>query len=246
MTPETTVPPNTVPDLREKGRLKDGTPLYSQRRLWIQFLAFGGCRDLEPLKQALAASPCPATLYADFNDPWGVGLVRMHEDPGFFTGEGRTWLVDSPFASLTPKPELTMSGRTYAVGYEANLDEVLVDRPRGRLLDPALAWGIWYPVQREKAFEALPEERKHEIMMDHGGIGMKFGKANLGHDIRLACHGLDQNDNDFIIAVLAPELANASLVIQAMRKSLQTMHHLDGLGPFFTGRVVGQWSNPTK
>lgn len=232
----------TPPDLREKGRLKDGTVLYSERRLWIQFLAFGGCAQLGPLQKALETSPCPATLYADLNDPWGVGLVRMHEDPGFFTGEGRQWLVDSPFADLDPKPEFTMTGRTYAVGYESNLDEVLVDRPRTRLLDPALGWAIWYPVRRTKDFEALPEDRKHEVMMDHGGIGMKFGKANLGHDIRLACHGLDRNDNDFVIAVLAPELVNASLVIQAMRKSLQTMHHLDGLGPFFTGRVVGQFA----
>jgi hypothetical protein len=229
-----------APDLREKGRLKDGTVLYSERRLWIQFLAFGDCGNLGPLIEALAESPSPAVLYADFNDPWGIGLVRMHEDPAFFTGAGRVWLLDSPFADLVPKPEFPMSGRTYTVGYESNLDEVLVDRPKGRLLDPALPWAIWYPVRREKAFEALAEERKHEVMMDHGGIGMKFGKANLGHDIRLACHGMDRDDNDFVIGVLAPELVNASMVIQAMRKSLQTMHHIDALGPFFTGKVVSQ------
>ena len=133
-----------------------------------------------------------------------------------------------------------MTGRTYSIGYESNLDEVLLDRPRTRLLDPALGWGIWYPVRRDKAFESLEETAKHDVMMDHGSIGMRFGKANLGHDIRLACHGLDKNDADFVIAVLAPELHNASAVIQAMRKSLQTMHHLDALGPFFTGKVVAQ------
>lgn len=231
-----------IPELREKGRSKDGTPLYSERRLWVQFQAWTDCQDKNALIHDLAQSPCPVALYADWSDPWGVGLVRFSEDPDFFVTEGRDWLLASQFSELTPRPELTMAGRTYAVGYESNLDEVLVDRPSSRILDPQLPWAIWYPVRREKAFEALEEDRKHEVMMNHGHIGMKFGKANLGHDIRLACHGLDVNDNDFVIGVLAPELANASLVIQAMRKSLQTMHHLDGLGPFFTGKILFQTS----
>lgn len=231
----------SVPDLRERGRLKDGTPIYSDRRLWIQFLAFGDCQDLESLKKELSHLGRPAALYADLNDPWGVGLVWMTEDPEFFTGEGRAFLASSVFGELTLKPELTMTGRTYAVGYESDLDEVLVNRPRSRILDPALHWAVWYPVKRAKAFESLPDETKHDVMMDHGDIGKRFGKAGLAHDIRLSCHGLDYNDNDFVIGVLAPELAATSLVVQAMRKSLQTMHHLDGLGPFFAGRVVGQW-----
>jgi len=233
----------TPPDLRERGRLKDGTPIFSDRRLWIQFLAFGDCRDTAALEASLAGLGRAATLYADLNDPWGVGLVWMAEDPAFFTTEGRAFLNSSPFADLTFKPELTMTGRTYAVGYESDLDEVLVNRPQGRILDPSLKWAIWYPVKRAKAFEALSEETKHEVMMDHGDIGRRYGKAGLAHDIRLSSHGVDFNDNDFIIGVLAAELAAASVVVQAMRKSLQTMHHLEGLGPFFAGRVVGQWAS---
>ena len=236
----------SAPDLREHGRLKDGTQIFSDRRLWIQFLAFGECHDLEVLKKELAGWGRPATLYADLNDPWGVGLVWMDEDPGFFTGKGRDLLTASAFSELTFKPELTMTGRTYSVGYENDLDEVLVNRPKSRILDPTLNWAIWYPVKRAKAFEALSNETKHEIMMDHGDMGKPFGKAGLAHDIRLSCHGLDFNDNDFVIGVLAPELTAASMVVQAMRKSLQTMHHLDGLGPFFTGRMVGQWDKPAR
>jgi len=229
------------PDLKERGRLKDGTPIFSERRLWMQFLAFGDCRNTSGLEKALAAFGHPSVLYADLSDPWGVGLLWMDEDPSFFTGPGRAFLNSSPFADLTFKPEFTMTGRSYAVGYENDLDEVLVNRPRGRVLDPSLSWAIWYPVRRSKAFESLPEETKHEVMMDHGDIGKRFGKAGLAQDIRLSCHGLDRDDNDFIIGVLSAELAAGSLVVQAMRKSLQTMHHLDGLGPFFTGRVLGQW-----
>jgi chlorite dismutase len=234
----------SAPDLREHGRLKDGTPIHYNRRLWVQFLAFGDCHDLEALKTALAGFKRPATLYADLSDPWGVGLVWMDESPDFFTGAGREFLHSSPFADLTLKPELTMTGRTYAVGYENDLDEVLIKRPKGRILDPSLNWAVWYPVKRAKAFEALPDETKHEIMMDHGDMGKRFGKANLAHDIRLSCHGLDFNDNDFIIGVLSADLTAASSVVQAMRKSLQTMHHLDSLGPFFTGRVLAQWDAP--
>jgi len=229
------------PDLKERGRLKDGTPIFSERRLWIQLLAFGDCRDTRPLENALKEFGHPAVLYADLNDPFGVGLLWMSEDPGFFTGVGRAFLNSSPFVELSFKPEFTMTGRSYAVGYENDLDEVLVGRPRGRVLDPSLGWAIWYPVRRDKAFESLSEETKHEVLMDHGDIGKRFGKAGLAHDIRLSCHGLDRDDNDFVIGVLSAELAAGSLVVQAMRKSLQTMHHLDGLGPFFTGRVLGQW-----
>ena len=234
-------PDQNAPDLLERGRAKDGTPLTSTRRLWVQFLAFGDCRDLKPVTKALAKSSVPTALYTDLNDPWGIGLVRASEDPGFFTGEGRDFLNSTPVADLTFKPEYTMTGRSYAVGYENDLDEVLVNRPRGRILDPALRWAVWYPVKRSKAFEALPEQTKHDVMMDHGDIGKRWGKAGLAQDVRLSCHGLDPNDNDFIIGVLAPELAACSLVVQSMRKSLQTMHHLEGLGPFFAGRTEGQW-----
>jgi chlorite dismutase len=237
---------NIAPDLRERGRLKDGTAIFSSRRLWIQFLAFGGCRDVAPLREALEASGQTAALYADLNDSQGVGLVRMHEDPEFFVSQGREFLNTSVFADLLPKPELTMTGRTYAVGYENDLDEVLVQRPQGRILDPSLGWAIWYPVKRTKAFEALAEADKHTVMMDHGDIGKRFGKAGMAHDIRLASHGLDFNDNDFVIGILSADLAAGSLVVQAMRKSLQTMHHLEALGPFFTGRVLGQWAGGPK
>ena len=230
----------TAPDLRERGRAKDGSPVYSSRRLWVQFLAFGDCPSTAAVRRDLAESGLAAALYADLSDPRGIGLIWMHEDPAFFTGSGRDFLNSSAFAGLALKPEFCMTGRSYAVGYEADLDDVLVNRPRGRILDPLNAWAIWYPVRRSKAFESLPEDERHRVLMDHGDIGKSFGKAGLAQDIRLACHGVDKLDNDFVIGVLAAELAACSLVVQAMRHSLQTMHHLDGLGPFFAGKVLFQ------
>ena len=76
--------------------------------------------------------------------------------------------------------------------------------------------------------------------MEHGGIGMRFGRAGLATDIRLACHGLDKNDNDFVIGLLGRDLHPLSAVVQRMRKTKQTAEHLESLGPFFVGQVIWQ------
>jgi chlorite dismutase len=78
------------------------------------------------------------------------------------------------------------------------------------------------------------------ILGEHGNIGISFGKSDLATDIRLACHGLDKNDNDFVIAVLGHELHPCSAVVERMRKTQQTGKWLDSLGPFFVGKVIWQ------
>lgn len=233
----------TSVDLREKGRDIDGQPQMSNRRLYIQFLAFQGTADPEELSGELRDGGVTGTLYLDLNNPRGYGLAWAHEDPSFFTDTGRKLLSRGGFKNLEFRPHLTMTGRTYALGYEADLEETLFTRPAGRLLDPAYPWAIWYPVKRKKDFESLDEKLKHDIMMNHGEIGKVFGKSGAAADIRLACHGLDENDSDFIIGVLGTELIGPSSTIQAMRKSLQTMHHLENLGPFFTGKVYSRFSS---
>lgn len=227
-------------DLSEKGKDKDGQIISMNRRLFMQLLAYGGCRNTGALVEALEQSGIDGVLYADFNDPQGVALVTMHEDPDFFVTRLRQMLNRPPFSELTPKPEYTMLGRTYSLGYEQDLEATLVTRPRRRALDPELPWAVWYPLQRVKNFETLPEQEQRLVLMEHGGIGMTFGKAGLAHDIRLACHGLDKYDNDFVVAVLSPNLYPCSAVVQAMRKTKQTSHYLERLGPFFIGKAVWQ------
>jgi chlorite dismutase len=227
-------------DLSEKGKDKDGQIISMNRRLFMQLLAYGGCRNTGTLIEALDQSGIDGVLYADLNDPQGVALLTMHEDPDFFVTRLRQLLNRPPFSELTPKPEYTMLGRTYALGYEQDLEATLVTRPRRRALDPELPWAVWYPLQRVKNFETLPEQEQRLVLMEHGGIGMTFGKAGLAHDIRLACHGLDKHDNDFVVAVLSPNLYPCSAVVQAMRKTKQTSHYLERLGPFFIGKAVWQ------
>ncbi len=226
--------------LAETGRGRDGQPITLDRRLFMQFLAFGDCTDTSPLSKALSNSGIDAALYADANDPRGVGLVLMSEDADFFVGEARTLLNCAPFGELTPKPEYTMLGRTYAIGYESDLVETLIERPRRRALDPAWPWAIWYPLRRDKLFVTLPEAEQKRMLGEHGNIGKAFGKADLAIDIRLACHGLDKHDNDFVVGLLGHELHPLSAVVQAMRKTKQTSEYLESLGPFFIGKAIWQ------
>jgi chlorite dismutase len=227
-------------DLREKGRSPAGEVITSERRLYMQFLAFGQVKDTDKLIDALSGSSLEGALYVDMNDPYGIGLITFSESPDFFITELREQLHRSPFAELAPKPEYTMFGRTYALGYEPDLDETLVGRPRKRVLDPALPWVIWYPLRRSGSFEQLSPQEQSTILMEHGGIGRAFGRAGLGYDVRLACHGLDKHDNDFVVGLLGPELFPLSMIVQRMRKTKQTSLHLERLGPFFVGKAIWQ------
>jgi chlorite dismutase len=71
---------------------------------------------------------------------------------------------------------------------------------------------------------------------------MRYGAADFAHDVRLACFGLDRDDNDFVIGLIGKELYPLSSLVQAMRKTQQTAMYLDRLGPFFVGRAI--WRTP--
>jgi hypothetical protein len=227
-------------DVAEHGRSAEGERTSLDRRLYMQLLAYGHVRETEPLSSALEAAGVEGALYEDVNDPEGVALLTLSESPDTFVGSLRRFLKEPPFADLTPKVELTMLGRTYALGYEEDLEETLVGRPRHRVLDPALRWVIWYPLRRAGSFERLSRQEQNAVLMEHGGVGMSFGRAGLGYDVRLACHGLDRADNDFVVGLLGPELHPLSVIVQRMRKTRQTSLHLERLGPFFVGRVAWQ------
>lgn len=236
--PEETEPAGV--DIAEHGRSADGETTSLDRRLYMQLHAYGGAGETAVLIAALESAGVTGTLYEDVNDPTGVALLTVSESPDAFVAELRSFLRSAPFSELVPKPELTMLGRTYAIGYEQDLEETLVERPRRRVLDPALPWAIWYPLRRSGSFEQLSRREQDTVLMEHGGVGMAFGRAGLGFDIRLACHGLDRDDNDFVVGLLGPELHPLSIIVQRMRKTKQTSLHLERLGPFFVGRVAWQ------
>ena len=220
--------------------MKDGQPQRSDARLFMQLLAFGGCPDAAAVGKHLAGSGVDGVVYQDANDPRGIAVVTLAEKPEAFVERVRPALNNGPCASLVLKPEYTMMGRTYALGYEPDLKETLIDRPRRTVLNPAWSWAIWYPLRRSGKFAQLSDQEQRTIPAEHGAIGMTFGAADYAHDVRLACHGLDRDDNDFVIGLIGKDLFPLSAVVQAMRKTQQTSLYLDRLGPFFTGRVAWQ------
>ena len=61
------------PDISEKGGMKDGQPQRSDARLFMQFLAFGGCPAVRPLAAALATRLAEAGRPAEGLDAGGGG-----------------------------------------------------------------------------------------------------------------------------------------------------------------------------
>jgi chlorite dismutase len=227
-------------DVQEKGANQQ----VSDRRLFMQLLAWTGCPDGKPLAAAVERSRIEAVLYRDVNDPAGVALLAWHENPAFFATELRELLGGEPFAALRHRPELTMLGRTYASGFEPDLEDWLLARPRRTVLNPVWPWGIWYPLRRTGAFARLSPQEQGTILREHGTLGRGYGEADLAHDIRLACHGLDTHDNDFVIGLIGRDLHPLSHLVQAMRRTAQTSQYLQSLGPFFVGHVL--WQSPLR
>jgi len=228
-------------DIAEKGRSQDGSQVLLDRRLYMQFMAFGRAGDPASYGRVLESDGIRAVLYEDLNDPYGLGLLTFSEQPEEFLTRVRPLLRSQTFAGIEMKPEYTMLGRTYAIGHENDLEDTLITRPIQRVTDPDLTWAVWYPVRRSGAFEQLPAEEQRTVLMEHGGVGRAYGQAGLAYDIRLACFGLDKHDNDFVIGLLGHELHPLSAIVERMRKTRQTSQFLTNLGPFFVGKKV--WQN---
>ena len=230
-----------APDISEKGGLKGGQPQRSDERLFMQFFAFGGCAGCGG---ARAAPRRPRHHRRRLRGRERSARRRgagAQPDAGVLRGRVPAGAAQRTRSqALTLKPQFTLFGRTYSLGYEPDLDEVLFHRPTRTVLNPAWPWAVWYPLRRNGKFAQLSPEEQRVILAEHGAIGMAFGAADLAHDIRLACHGLDANDNDFVVGLVGKDLYPLSAVVQSMRKTQQTALYLDRLGPFFVGRAVWQ------
>ena len=137
-----------------------------------------------------------------------------------------------------------MIGRTYGTGREPNLDFALFKKPRQTALNPEWPWAVWYPLRRKPEFSLLPPEEQGKILYEHAMIGMAWGQADYAHDVRMACHGLDQDDNEFVIGLIGDKLHPLSQMVQEMRKTQQTARYIESLGPFFVGKAF--WQAPLK
>jgi hypothetical protein len=230
---EAPLPPVDVSERGANGQSLD-------RRLFVQLQVFTGCVDAKPLMGALERSGADAVLYRDLNDPRGIGVLALSEDPAFLATRFREVLAAEPFDGLAHRPDLAMLGRTYASGHEPDLAEWLLARPRRTVLNPAWPWAIWYPLRRAGAFARLSREEQSKILREHATIGRAYGEADLAHDVRLASYGMGTLDNDFVIGLVGAALHPLSHLVHAMRRTIQTSEYIERLGPFFVGWAIWQ------
>ena len=235
--PESTETDGNI-NLSEKGRGPDG-PISLDRRLFMQFMAF---RNADPgfLTQQFEKISAQAVIYQELGDAKGIGIMIYCEDPGYIIDQIHPILNASELSAMEFREEFTMIGRTYTIGYESDLEDVLIKRSARRVCDPSTPWAVFYPVKRSGAFERESREEQKKMLSEHGGIGRAYGKAGFATDIRLACHGLNKDDNDFIVGLLGKELFPLSALVQHMRRTRQTSEFIDRMGPFFIGRALWQ------
>jgi chlorite dismutase len=237
-------PDSTSVDTRERGTDANGQPILLDRRLFMQLLVFQCETGLNPkdatqvLGDALREREIGSVIYEDANHPRGLAVLTYTETPEDLVRKVRPIYQAPELERLTPRPEFAMIGRSYSTGYEQDLEYWLLRRPRQTVTNEAWPWAIWYPLRRKGGFERLEPREKGGILREHGGIGRAYGESDLAHDVRLACHGLDAHDNDFVIGLIGKSLHPLSHVVQAMRATRQTAEFMEQMGPFFTGYAV--------
>lgn len=228
------------PDLLEHGAPIKGKPQSINRRLFVQLQVFTECLNVQPVIDRVRDSGLLAAVYANVNDPRGIGIVAMDEDPGVFAGSFRELLTSVPFNQLVPVSDFTMIGRTYAQGREPDLTDFLLHKVPRNVLNPENPWAVWYPLRRAGVYNRLSRAEQGKIMMEHGMLGRRYGEAGYAVDVRLECHGIDRHDNDFVIGLIGPELLPLSKLVREMRSTRQTAEFIQGMGPFFVGKAVYQ------
>ena len=206
--------------------------------MFVQLHVFTGCQSPNGIVAQVRRSGLDAVVYADLNDPRGVGVLLLSQDPALFAEEGRSLLSNMPFSSLTPRPEMTMIGRTYSSGREPDLEDFLLRKVPRNVLSPDYPWAVWYPLRRIGAFNQLPRAEQGKILMEHGMLGRRYGEAGYAVDVRLECHGLDRADNEFVIGLIGPELYPLSRLVKDMRATRQTSEFIQQMGPFFVGKAL--------
>lgn len=225
-------------DVREHG----GKGQVLERRLFVQLVVADATRGsgdalVTELGARLAADAVPSVVYADLAQPSGAAVLTWSEDPSHLVTRLRRAFGAIEPGSFSYRPSFSMIGRTYASGYEPDLEHWLLRRPVENVLNPAHAWHVWYPLRRAGAFNRLDPHEQSSILREHAQIGFAYGQAGLASDVRLACHGLDPQDNDFVIGLVGRELHSLSHLVQTMRRTVQTSQWMEKMGPFFVGEV---------
>ena len=232
-------------DVNEYGGKKGDVRQSMNRRLFMQLLVFdvpagAAAPDAIAAQTAglLRERGVPGVVYADAMDPRGLGLLTWSDDPSHFVTAVRPLFAAPALATVAMRPGWAMIGRTYGQGHEPELEYVLLKRAVDNVMNESFAWHVWYPLRRTGEFAKLEPQEQGPILREHATIGMAYGQQGLAHDIRLACHGMDQADNEFVIGLVGKDLHPLSHLVQGMRKTRQTSEFIAKMGPFFVGHVA--------
>jgi chlorite dismutase len=243
--PEGKAPGLPTIDVHEYGGKKDGERQTMNRRLFMELLVFevpagvGAPAVNEEAVQSLRARKIPGVVYADATHPRRGGVLTWSEDPAHFVRAVRPLFGGGDLlGKVELRPEFAMLGRSYSSGHEPDLSFMLLERPIANVMNEAYAWHVWYPLRRTGEFARLEPQEQSAMLREHAQIGLAYGQQELAHDVRLACHGLDAADNEFIIGLVGKELHPLSHLVQAMRKTRQTAQFIEKMGPFFVGYVT--------
>ncbi len=227
-------------DLRDFGMPVGGVPQATDDRLFMQLQVFTGITDREAVVHACQIARLEGVVYADLNDPRGVGVLLWDRDPLALSSKASAAFGLEPFEEGELRPEFTMLGRTYGFGREDDVNYWLTRRPIEAATFPNRPWAVWYPLRRSGAFYRLPKDEQADMLREHGIIGHNFGSAGYAADIRLECFGMDPSDNEFVLGLLSPRLDWLSKLVKKMRDTRQTGEFMDSLGPFFVGHTLYQ------
>jgi Chlorite dismutase len=238
------------------GKDKTGERQAMNRRLFMQLVVLDAPTShldaqvahpheiAEALLERLRSAKLPGVVYADVNDPRGLALLCWGEDPARFVRDVRPIFAHGRIARASTRAGWSMLGRTYSLGYEPDLEDALIHRSIRNVMASDCPWHIWYPLRRKGEFNRIDGSEQSAMMREHGAIGHAYGNQGLGHDVRLACHGLDGDDNDFVIGLVGKELHPLSHLVQSMRKTRQTSEFMEKMGPFFVGHVLHRNEGP--
>ena len=230
----------------------------TNRRLFMQLLVFRVPTGTAPVSGGPKSAPdaigaelvsilkerkIAGVVYADTMDPRSLGLLTWSEDPAHFVRDVRPLFTESPLANVELRDDFAMLGRSYSTGHEPELEWTLLRRPIENVTNETTPWHVWYPLRRKGVVrEARAASTRATSCASTRRSASRTASRSLAHDIRLACHGIDAGDNEFVIGLMGKDLHPLSHLVQAMRKTRQTSEFIEKMGPFFVGYVLGSSS----
>ena len=211
----------------------------SDNTLFLQLQIF----DIEPaagpramvsaLSRRLREKRIDGVIYGDANDHRGIGLLTWAADPGDILDNVHALLGGKRFSALTPRPGWVMLG-CVSGDAAATTPELL--------LDPNQNWATWYPQRNKAEWGSLGDAAQAKVLEEAGGVAKSSIDEGKVSYVRLACQGIDPEDNDHIFALTAANLLDINELQAAMRGTALLTTHLQKMGPVFVGRKI--WQNP--